>query len=145
VTPQIALDPPPSEGADIRALRNVGFRLYRRVTEIHDGIMALQAYIDATMIDMADRACERMGMTGQRAEATAEALIIAEAMRAKRDGKRALEPALLPLVTTGPNLEHEVRHLKYVAHAYQDLAMKPAELSAVAAGAQPDHRGDAIR
>lgn len=144
-TPQIALDPPPSEGADVRNLRNVGFRLYRRVTEIHDGIMALQAYTDATMIETADRACERMGIAGQRADATAEALIIAEAMRAKRNGKRALEPALPPLVTTGSNLEHEVRHLKDVAHAYQDLAMKPTDLSAVTADAQPDHRGDAIR
>ena len=82
-TPQIALDPPPSEGADMRALRNVGFRLYRRVTEIHDGIMALQSYTDATMIESADRLCKRMGITGQRAEATAEALIIAEATHAK--------------------------------------------------------------
>jgi hypothetical protein len=144
-TPQIALDPPPSEVADMRALRNVGFRLYRRVTEIHDGIMALQAYTDATMIETADRACERMGITGQRAEATTEALIIAEAMRAKRDGKRALEPALPPLVRTGPNLEHEVRHLKDVARAYRDFAMNPGDPSAVAADTQPDHRGAAIR
>ena len=144
-TPQIALDPPPSEGADIRSLRNVGFRLYRRVTEIHDGIMALQSYTAATMIETADRVCKQIGITGQRAEATAEALVIAEAMRAKRDGRRVLEPALPPLIITGPNLEHEVRHLKYVAHAYRDLAMKLGDLSAVAIDERPDHQEATIR
>ncbi len=139
-TPQIALDPPLSEGADIRALRNVGFRLYRRVTEIHDGIMALQSYTDAAIIESADRVCKRMGITGQEAEATAKALIITEAMRAKREGRRVLEPVPPPLITTGPNLEHEVRHLRYVSHLYQDLAMKAGDLPAVAADALPDHQ-----
>ena len=144
-TPQIALDPPPSEGADMRALRNVGFRLYRRVTEIHDGIMALQSYTDATMIEMADRACKRMGITGHRAEAVAEAMIIAEATRAKREHQRVLEPALPPLIMTGPNLEHEVRHLKHVAHAYRDLAMKLGDLPAAADDAHSDRQEATIR
>ena len=51
-----------------------------------------------------------------------------------------VEPAPPPLITTGPNLEHEVRHLKYVAHIYQDLAMKSGDLSPVAADALPDHQ-----
>jgi hypothetical protein len=144
-TPQIALDPPPSEGADIRSLYTVEFRLYRRVTEIHDGIMALQSYTDATMIESADRVCKRLGITGQRAEATVEALIIAEAIRAKREGRRVWEPALPPLIMTGPNLEHEVRHLKHVAHAYRDLPVRPDDLPPIAADMRSDRREVGIR
>ncbi|MCA1723416.1 MAG: hypothetical protein LC748_04030 [Thermomicrobia bacterium] len=145
VTPQIALDPPPSEGADMRALRNIGFRLYRRVTEIHDGIMALESYTNATMIEGADRISKRKGVTGQRAEMTTEALILAEAMRAKREGLRASEPAPPPHIVTGRNLAHEVRHLKGVARAYRDLPMRPGELSSVATERQQDHQEACIR
>ncbi len=107
--------------------------------------MALQSYTDATMIESADRICKRMGITGQRAEMTAEALILAEAMRAKREGQRVLKPALPPLIVTGRNLAHEVRHLKGMARAYRDLPMRPGELSSVATERQPDHHEASIR
>jgi hypothetical protein len=43
--PHLALDPPASRGADLRRLRDLDFRLYRRLVEIRDGRMALTPYL----------------------------------------------------------------------------------------------------
>lgn len=126
-TPQIALDPPSSEGADTVAFRDVGFRLYRRVTEIHDGVTALESYIDASMKEKADRVCKQMGITRQQAGVTVEALMLAQAIHAKQGGKRTSEPLRSPLMMTQENLEHEVQHLKGVARAYRGISIQGRE------------------
>jgi hypothetical protein len=47
LTPQIALDPPRSRISDILNIRDLGFRLHRRVIEIQDGYLALRPYLPA--------------------------------------------------------------------------------------------------
>lgn len=44
--PAIALDPPRSRWADLLALRDLDYRLYRRIIEIRDGQLALAPYAD---------------------------------------------------------------------------------------------------
>ncbi len=122
--PQIALDPPPSEGADFLTFRDVSFRLYRRVTEIHDGIMALQPYIAADVVKGEDSFCQRTATNDEREEAATEARLIAQAIQAKREDRRASQPLAKALLLTGANLEDEVRHLKNVARAYKDSAVR---------------------
>jgi len=143
-TPQIALDPPSSEGADTVAFRDVRFRLYRRVTEIHDGITALESYSDAAMTDKADRACKRMGITRRQSRVTVEALMLAQAMYAKGVGKRTSEPLLFPLMTMEENLEHEVQHLKGVARAYRGISAQGRETLSHSLSERPDSQ-EAIR
>ncbi len=119
--PQIALNPPPSERADRLTVRDISFRLYRRVTEIHDGMIALQAYTSGAPEDARNGVCQRTATDIEGAEAAREALLIAEALQAKREGRRAVAPCAVPFVSTATNLEDEVRHLKKVARAYREL------------------------
>ncbi len=144
VTPQIALDPPSSEGADTVAFRDVGFRLYRRVTEIHDGITALESYSDASMTEKADRVYKQMCITRQQAGVTVEALMLAQAIHAKQGGNRTSEPLLSPLMTMEENLEHEVQHLKGVARAYRGILVQGREALCYALSEHPDSQ-EAIR
>jgi hypothetical protein len=123
--PQIALNPPPSERADRLAICDVSFRLYRRVTEIRDGMMALQPYIREPLGD-AQSGCGRLKTEGDEStEAAREAARIAEAIVAKRLGKRASQPRIEPLVFSDASLEDEVRHLVRVARAYRQITERP--------------------
>lgn len=119
--PQIALNPPPSERADRLTVRDISFRLYRRVTEIHDGMMALQPHISGEPEDAMNGVCQRTPTGILGTEAAHEARLIAEALQAKREARRAVAPRAGTFVFTGTNLEDEVRHLKKVARSYRDL------------------------
>ncbi|MHB8645640.1 MAG: MAB_1171c family putative transporter [Thermomicrobiales bacterium] len=145
-TPQIALYPPSSEGADIVAFRDVGFRLYRRVTEIHDGITALEPYGgDASMVERADGAFKQTDITRKRDRTKVEALMLARAMQAKRRGERISEPLSCPIITTEENLEHEVRHLKGVARAYRNIPAQWRETQSNVLSDRPNSREAASR
>jgi hypothetical protein len=55
INPEIALDPAPSGFRDTLRIRDLDFRLYRRIIEIRDGRLALRPFLDA---DVARRARE---------------------------------------------------------------------------------------
>lgn len=69
-TPQIALDPPTSARADALRLRDIEFRLYRRVIEIRDGRLALTPYLDATVADTHHAAATAQGLPPEQAAAS---------------------------------------------------------------------------
>lgn len=121
-TPGIALDPPPSARADVLTLRNLDLRLYRRVTEIRDGVVALRRYTDAAMAEQARALCCAKNMPAEETTACIEAIVWAAAIEAKRRGWRVPEPVGGTPTRTDTDLEVEVRHLERVARAYQRLA-----------------------
>lgn len=62
--PEIALIPTSSPVANALAVRQVGFRLYRRVIEIRDGLLALRRYFDPRVADAARERGRATGLAG---------------------------------------------------------------------------------
>ncbi len=121
-TPGIALDPPHSARADMLTLRNLDLHLYRRVTEIRDGVVALHRYTDAAMHDRARTFCCGTDMPAEDISACTDAIVWAAAIQAKRRGERVLIPVGATPMRTGMDLGAEVRHLERVARAYRKCA-----------------------
>lgn len=122
VTPGIALAPPSSARADALTVRNVGLRLYRRVMEIHDGVVALQRYADTHLRDRVRALCRALGVSDDDAPVCIEAMMWAAAVEAKRRAQFAVTPVDTMMTREDTNLEGEVQHLQRVARAYRRLA-----------------------
>ncbi|MCC2279948.1 hypothetical protein LKL35_31660 [Streptomyces sp. ET3-23] len=122
--PGIALDPQPA-GRLARLLPgDINFRLYRRVIEIQDGLLALRPYMDSDIIAAARRSADEAGLSGDALQAQAQAVSLAAALRAKRDHRQqpGEEPAPLgPDATRGGGYADEVAWLLKVAQAYTVL------------------------
>ncbi|MBB4910850.1 MAB_1171c family putative transporter [Actinophytocola algeriensis] len=116
--PAIALDPPTVP--DILVLRRIRLRLYRRVIEIRDGLLALRPYRDPGIATTAHHRATQAGLHGQRLHATVEATVIAAALHARA----ADHPPRTTDDTTiagGDDLATETAFLGLVARAYRDL------------------------
>jgi hypothetical protein len=142
VVPGIALDPSRPGWAHIAALGDLDFRLSRRVTEIHDGVMTLQPYLDQTGIESAHRYCHTLGVTREAMREYIEAFTLAAAIEAKYQERRARHPLAEPLLPNSTDLDAETRHLRGVATAYRQVArvVKMME-GAHAIEAHDDERG----
>ncbi|MBN6039556.1 MAB_1171c family putative transporter [Amycolatopsis sp. 195334CR] len=106
--PSIALDPP--GGPDVLVLRDLRLRLYRRVIEIRDGLLALQPY----------RCPEVAARTEADGAAAAEAAVIAAALTARADGAT---PVNRPAgVTGGTDLAEDTEFLAEVSDVYRRLS-----------------------
>lgn len=128
VTPDIALDPPRSAHADTLTFRHLDLRMYRRVTEIQDGVVALRRYTDAAMRDRARAVCNTLGVSEDDAPTCVEAIVWAAAVHAKRRGWRAPIPVTTPLTRSDVDLDAQLHYLQRVARAYQRLAPYAAAL-----------------
>jgi hypothetical protein len=114
--PEIALDPP--SVPDLLALRHLRLRLYRRVIEIRDGLLALRPYRDPDVAAVARDRAIRAGLVGQQREAAVEAATIAAALRARASGPPPDEAHEEP-VAGGDDLAAETAFLSLVARAYR--------------------------
>ncbi len=118
-TPEIALLPPSSAPMDALTVRDLGFRLYRRVVEIRDGRLALRPYLDPALAEDARTRCRAAGVPTEAAEAVVEAACLAAALQAKRRGQPA-NPTPPPLRTLGgADLSTEAAMLERVARCYR--------------------------
>ncbi len=116
--PAIALFPPRPVVADALALRDLDLRLYRRVVEIRDGMLALRPYVDPMVLDRARVVGRETGLPPEEIEALVEAACIASALRTRNSGRHGGRPAAhLPSPTSG-DVESEARALERVAHYY---------------------------
>ena len=116
--PAIALDPPTVP--DALVLGRVRLRLYRRVIEIRDGLLALRPYRDPAVATAARHRATHAGLHGQRLDAAVEAAVIAAALHARA----ADHPPRTTSDTTiagGDDLATETAYLALVARAYRDL------------------------
>jgi hypothetical protein len=122
VTPGIALDPPASSRADVLIVRNLGLRLYRRVMEIHDGVVALQRYTGTHFRERARALCRSIGISQEDIPICTEAILWAAAVEAKRRAQRAATPVDTMMTRNDTDLEGDVQHLQRIARVYRRLA-----------------------
>jgi hypothetical protein len=140
--PDSALEPPPTALRDALVVRDLGFRLYRRVVEIHDGYLALRPYLDRRATQYARALCEDAELTAPEAAAVIDAAGLATALAAKAAGRTAAEPAATSLAPTGTNLSSEIRYLERVAHSYASSPLVQAVVAHIQrAGSLPKQRG----
>jgi hypothetical protein len=116
--PEIALVPPRSALTDALDLRDVRFRLYRRVVEIRDGELALRSYLDSRVPERARDFCWKAGVSSEQIDEHVEAACVAAALRAKARGRRTEHTA--PVGQTGgePYVAGEAAFLSRVARHY---------------------------
>ncbi|OJF15375.1 MAB_1171c family putative transporter [Couchioplanes caeruleus] len=131
--PGIALDPPPRISWLGRyAVRDVKFKLTRRVVEILDGRLALREHFDAQVEQSARQTAADRGFDAAELSAVVEAAVLAGAVRAKQRDQLPLEPAQLTVNADGDrtDMSREVRRLVKVSQAF---ARSPVVRAAVAA------------
>jgi hypothetical protein len=123
-TPAIALTalftPPTSARADALALDDPGLRLFRRVVEIRDGIVALRPYRDRGVANQAAELCRRAGLGERESRIVSEATVLAVAAHDKGAGVSTTQPADTadaPLLDEPVTFEEETAYLQRVAAA----------------------------
>lgn len=117
--PGIALDP----GRGLAA--GAEFALYRRVIEIRDGHLALRAHFDPALPARAEIAARRAGVREADVPATVEAVTLAAAIDAGRDGRRFEPGTEKPGHLTGADadVEAEAAWLVQVSRAWRRAAV----------------------
>lgn len=89
-TPEIALDPAAGRST-LAELRDLEYRLVRRVVEIRDGWLALRPYLDRRTADAARRLAQRAGLDDARTTAVVHAAVLTGACAAKAQGEPAAD------------------------------------------------------
>jgi len=118
--PDIALNPHHA-GRLARFLPgDISYRLYRRVIEIQDGLLALRRYTDPAVAADTRQPAEEASPSSDRPYAMAQARSLASALRAKRDDRPPVPtPAALgPEAAKGGGYTEEVAWLVHLARAY---------------------------
>lgn len=113
--PAIALEAPQSPARDRFRVRDLSFRLHRRVIEIRDGQLALRPYRQPDVAQTAQRRGQQRQLVGEDLAAAVEAATLAAAVESKVAGQPAL-----PLTSTAPSpgglrLSEEVSWLSKVS------------------------------
>jgi membrane-associated phospholipid phosphatase len=143
VLPGIALNPPHAGRGHAAVLGDLDFRLHRRVTEIRDGVMTLQPYLDRAMARWARGYCRTQGVAQEGMQPYVEALTLAAAIGARQRKERARRPLMEPLLPDTIDLDDDVRHLRAVAAAYRHVAPAlAATMHGGSGGESPHLRGD---
>lgn len=117
--PEITLFPPPSPLADALALHDLGFRLYRRVVEIRDGLLALRPHVDPRVAEITRTLCREAGLAHEEVPAVVEAASLAFALRAKEKGRPISQGIVTPELLGGIDLDTEVAVLERVARYHR--------------------------
>jgi hypothetical protein len=99
--PEIALLRPRSALIDALMIRDLDFRLYRRVVEIRDGSLALRPYFDSRVIEQARELSRAAELPDDERQATIEATSIAAALQARMYD----QPVRIGNSLTPPSLE----------------------------------------
>lgn len=141
--PEIALMPPQSALADALSIRELGFRLCRRVIEIWDGRLALRPYLDPQAEEYARALCHQTGVPDHEAPAQVEAATLAAALWFKKQGWAAAQEAAIPPALGGPGMdtmENEIVFLVKVAHHFEHSPIVRAVLTHLARTAATEAR-----
>jgi len=114
--PEVTLPRPPGVRLNIR------YRVDRRVIEIRDAELALQAYSPPEVPGRAETAARCAGLDAGEAVAVAEAAVIATALAARRDGQPPRlggTPGKVTSTLPGNDLRAEAARLILVARAFR--------------------------
>jgi hypothetical protein len=129
LNPQIALDPPGSGIGDILNVRDLHFRLHRRVIEIQDGRLALRPYLAAAVTDAAAVAGAPQATAAPpgRVDPAIAAAQLRTAIGAKvNDMPPATVEDLVPAPGGQPDFDGEMKWLVAVTRAFSRSAPAPA-------------------
>lgn len=118
VNPQIALTPPAPALLDRLDPRDLDLRLYRRVVEIRDGRLALQAYLDPDAVDRIRERAVAEGRTGHQLDAAVEVAILTAGLRASSAGVPPPNGPSHAVIRGGPDLDSDTAFLAEVASAF---------------------------
>ncbi|MEV5944326.1 DUF6545 domain-containing protein [Streptomyces sp. NPDC051994] len=88
-TPSIAAIPPQSQLRDFLRLKPISFPLYRRVTEIRDGMIELRPYLHAAVREAAESRCRQQGMKDPDLAAAIAAEQISQALASHKQKQTA--------------------------------------------------------
>ena len=127
--PDLALDSPHRSSMRATVFGDLDFQLYRRTTEIRDGVMTLQPFLDQSAHDRAHAYYRASSSTWESARGDVEALTLVTAIAAKQQGARAGDRLAEPLLSDATDFDTDLRHLRAVAAAYRRLS--PEEIVAV--------------
>ncbi|WP_433606486.1 MAB_1171c family putative transporter [Dactylosporangium sp. CA-139114] len=122
--PSIALDPPASRIADLAMLRDLDYRLYRRVVEIRDGLLALQE-----LPAHADRHGNAVGSTGGSQPVAVLASREAARVRAALHAGGMHEPSAGSSHASGDARSSSAAELKWLAAVSVALRNLPGDTS----------------
>ncbi len=122
--PHVALAQPPSAFVDAVQVRDIEFRLYRRVIEIRDARLALRPYLHHAAGVAADAAARRCGLSGRAADAFVEATNLAAAARARAAGATAGQDAESGPPNGGQTFDDELAWLLLVAEHFANPAVR---------------------
>lgn len=126
--PEIALLRPSSSIADILTIRDLEFRLYRRVVEIRDGQLALRSYVEPWIAEYARDLCHEKELPAETTERITEAAVLAAALHAQRLGHLGHTPHVSTSPIGGSNIRTEVAALERVAYYYRQSRVVRAVL-----------------
>ncbi|WP_328608691.1 hypothetical protein OG943_06085 [Amycolatopsis sp. NBC_00345] len=118
--PAIALDPP--DGPHRLVPWGLRMRLYRRVIEIRDGLLALQPYRDPAVALAARESGASAGLRGRRLDAAVEAAAVVAALRARAGGV-VPDVGESAAALGGDDLDSDTAFLSEVAVAYRRNAV----------------------
>ncbi len=114
-TPEIALLPPPNRLVDMLTVRDVNFRLYRRVIEIRDGRLALRPYVDSRVEGIAREFSDDAGLSDEERPALLDAAMLTAAIRRKAAGQIDDHTPASYYIAGGDGIAGEVTGLERVA------------------------------
>lgn len=109
---------PRSAFADTLTLHDLDLRLYPRVVEIRDGLLALRPYVDPVVMERARAAGQEAGLSWERIEALVEATCIASALQARNTGRCGGQAAAYLSSSARGDVDSEAAALVRVAHYY---------------------------
>lgn len=118
VEPDVALYLPSQRLLDAVDVRDLDFRLHRRVVEIRDAWLALRPYLDAEVARRVRESLPVGSLPDEDVEARVQAEVLAQAVAAKTAGRRA-EPARDVNLPGAADATDELRWLEKVATAYR--------------------------
>jgi hypothetical protein len=116
-TPEIALNAPRSRLADMILVRDLNYRLYRRVIEILDGQRSLRPHLAPATAESINGYSDRAGVTNDQ---TREAVKLHAALNAKAYGGLPLtDPVSAPARSPDESLDDEIKRMVALAKAFR--------------------------
>ncbi len=125
--PEVALASGQAMTGDYRRWQ-IGIRLYRRVIEIRDAQLLLNALGDPAAMRRAEESGRQRGLSGDRLRALVDATALVTALQAVRAGPQrphAVAAARTGTITGDASLTNESRYLEKVAAAFHTLSAAP--------------------
>ena len=118
-SPRIALAPPRSTLSDAFTIRDLDFRLYRRIVEIRDGSLELRPYVEPGTIERARDLSRSAELSEEEARAVVEAASLAVALDARRIGRAPHSPVFPLELHGGTDVSSKAAVLVRVARYFQ--------------------------